>query len=574
MIKTTLFYSLILLIFSGCEVSGESDKKIKASQIGYHPHSQKNAVIPIRKRTQFFVKDKHTGKIVYSGVISKPKRWKYSGELVGIADFSELNTLGEFIISCPDNFLSESYSFKIERDIYSRISQASLHSFYLARSSVQIKEEFAGKYSRPMGHPDDSVIVHPSASSPNRPAGTIISATKGWYDAGDYNKYIVNSGISTFTLLHLFEQYSDHYKSMRLNIPENRNKLPDILDEILWNLRWMLQMQDPYDGGVYHKLTTRTFGTDELPHKQVGERYVVMKTTAATLDLAAVCAKAYRVFKTYNDVLPGFADSCITASKNAWDWANKNPKVRYIEPDDINTGIYGDKYLKDERVWASIELFITTSNENYLIDNFQDYLEFNVPMWRKVSTLAVYSILTDTLTNQNKIKKDYIREMFLAQADKIFSNYKSSAYRVSLNEFRWGSNGFAASEGVYLLNAYYITKNNKYLEAAEAIMHYLTGINPIDICYITGFGSKSPQDIHDRRSKGDNIDEPLPGLLVGGPNENAGKDCGYNNYQSKYPAVRYLDMNCSYSTNEIAINWNAPFAYLSGAIQSIYNDKH
>ncbi len=79
---------------------------------------------------------------------------------------------------------------------------------------MELTEEFAGVYNRPLGHPDNAVVVLPSAASDERPAGTVISTPKGWYDAGDYNKYIVNSGISTFTLLAAYENYPEFYDTL------------------------------------------------------------------------------------------------------------------------------------------------------------------------------------------------------------------------------------------------------------------------------------------------------------------------------------------------------------------------
>ena len=75
------------------------------------------------------------------------------------------------------------------------------------------------------------------------------------------------------------------------------------------------------------------------------------------------------------------------------------------------------------------------------------------------------------------------------------------------------------------------------------------------------------------------MDEPIPGMLVGGPHlgkqdiDLTGKEhwkCP--NYASaNLPALAYLDDDCSYATNEVAINWNAPLAYLTAALQAIYD---
>jgi endoglucanase len=98
-------------------------------------------------------------------------------------------------------------------------------------------------------------------------------------------------------------------------------------------------------------------------------------------------------------------------------------------------------------------------------------------------------------------------------------------------------------------------------------MNYLTGVNPTGYCYITGFGEKSPLNIHHRPSAVDSVPEPVPGFLAGGPNNVVFADCP-DAKRSKFPALSYVDELCSYSTNEIAINWNTPLVFLSGAISN------
>jgi len=116
--------------------------------------------------------------------------------------------------------------------------------------------------------------------------------------------------------------------------------------------------------------------------------------------------------------------------------------------------------------------------------------------------------------------------------------------------------------------AYRLTGNKDYYQTALSAFDYLLGRNATNYCFVSGFGTKSPKNLHHRPSAGDGIEEPVPGFLVGGPNPRNNDDCGGPQfYPSKYPAVCYADILCSYSTNEIAINWNAPFVFLAGAVQ-------
>ncbi|MCX7725250.1 MAG: glycoside hydrolase family 9 protein, partial [Chitinispirillaceae bacterium] len=159
-------------------------------------------------------------------------------------------------------------------------------------------------------------------------------------------------------------------------------------------------------------------------------------------------------------------------------------------------------------------------------------------------------------------------------ASPILTTLKNSAYSISMksSDFVWGSNGVAANQGMAFAIAYLATGKEDFRNAALDMLDYLIGRNPTGYCFVTGYGDKSPMFIHHRPSAADSIKEPVPGFLVGGPNP-ALQDttsCGGNYYPSKLPALAYIDSVCSYASNEIAINWNAPFVFLVGAIEAIY----
>ena len=142
------------------------------------------------------------------------------------------------------------------------------------------------------------------------------------------------------------------------------------------------------------------------------------------------------------------------------------------------------------------------------------------------------------------------------------------------DDFVWGSNAVAANQGVWLLHAYYLTGEEKYYTAALKVLDYLLGKNPLDMSFVTGYGTKSPKLPHHRPSTSDNIEDPIPGMLVGGP-QPGGEDVGSaaewkcSDYRTGNAATAYTDQRCSYATNEVAINWNAPFAYLAGALEAL-----
>jgi len=117
-----------------------------------------------------------------------------------------------------------------------------------------------------------------------------------------------------------------------------------------------------------------------------------------------------------------------------------------------------------------------------------------------------------------------------------------------------------------LVNAYFVTNNKLYLNAALSNLDYLLGRNATGYCFVTGMGTHAPLHPHHRPSVADGIDPPVPGLLVGGPNPGMQDKCRYEFTETE---TAYVDSDCAYASNEIAINWNAPLVYLANAIEAL-----
>jgi len=555
----------LILTFIAIYSPGQS---ITVNQLGYYIGEVKLATVPGEENGNFTLVEDGTDVVVFTGTLGPAQMWAPANQSVRIADFTVFNVPGTYYIQIEGSTIY-SHTFRIEKDIYYDLSKESLRFYYLSRVSMPIEEEYAGVYARAVGHPDTAVIIHASAASPDRPEGSTISTPRGWYDAGDYNKYVVNAGISNYTVFAIAEHYPEYAAKLDLNIPESDNDVPDIIDEAIYNLRWMLSMQDPNDGGVYHKCTEMNFcGMITPAQAATVPRYVVMKTTAATLDMAAVAAQASRILADYESEYPGLADSCLDAALYAYEWARANPAVYYQQPDNINTGEYRDGNVTDEFRWTAMELYITTGDAEYL--SHYDYLDRDAydPGWGSVYPLGLISLVRNADDLTGDVDMEAVEQKIIDYADSFYDNYQNSAYKVPAASFYWGSNGGVGNGALMSLQAYYITNEEKYKEAAIVALDYLLGRNPTLFSFVTNFGSHTPMHPHDRKSESDGIVDPLPGMLVGGPNPSNTDDCGSGAYPSTLPALCYYDNLCSYSTNEIAINWNAPLAYLSCAIQS------
>lgn len=562
-IKTIFMKKLTLLLLTiFWTVSASAQEDIRLNQVGFYPGGEKIAVIVSDEQVSFRLLDHETGETVFSGESSAPKKWSYSDETVVLADFSEFTETGRYVIS-SDGF-GKSPEFTIQEHVHETLTLASLKYYYFNRASTKLENEFAGDWTRPLGHPDDEVYVHESAASEKRPEGTVISAPKGWYDAGDFNKYVVNSGISTYTLMAAYEHFPEYFDAVDLNIPESDNDIPDILDEIRWNLDWMMDMQDPNDGGVYHKLTTKDFAGMVMPHEATANRFVVMKSTSATLNFAAAMATAARVYK---EIDPDFATMVLKAAREAWNWADENPGLVYNQPDDIGTGAYGDNNLNDEFDWAAAELYITTGEDSFWEVFNQDEQNVGIPGWQSVRPLAWVSLAHHIENLTDAADHATIKNRIIQQADQLMNEVHNSAYGVSMGQdpgdFVWGSNSTALNQSVLLIQGYKLTKDESYLDAAQSNLDYVLGRNATGYSFVTGFGERSPMDPHHRQSAADDVPDPVPGMLVGGPHDGQQDGCSY---PSDLPARSYVDDWCSYSTNEVTINWNAPLVYVAAGL--------
>jgi len=560
---TALLFSFALPLLIQAQ---DASSLIRLNQVGFYPDSKKIAVIADNTDGEFIVTNVTNNGVVYKGKLSGPKKSSYSPNITRIADFSAVKTQGIYKINVPGK--GDSYTFEVKPKVFNSLTKALIKGFYFQRMSTHLYPEYSGKWSRADGHPDKEVIVHPAAASASRPAGSIVSCPGGWYDAGDYNKYIVNSGITMGTLL---------------SFPESGDKVPDLLNEILWNLRWMFTMQDPADGGVYNKVTNADFDGMVMPSQCITPRYLIPKGTAATLDFAAVMAQSGRIFAKFKTILPGLSDSCMSSAIKAWGWAVINPKVEYDQnkmnnefKPVINTGGYGDNNFSDEFIWAASELYVSTKKTDYYkaINMVPDTL-MPLPSWNQVKLLGYYSLARYQKKLKGNAKKDFkvIKSGLIREADKMIAGASERSYQTamgnSVRDFVWGSNSVAANQGILLIQVYKLTSDRKYLDYALSNLDYIMGRNATGYSFVTGVGHKTPMHIHHRQSEADFIDDPVPGLLAGGPNPGQQDKC--TTYTSKIADESYTDVSCSYASNEIAINWNAPAAYLAGAIEALMN---
>jgi endoglucanase len=559
--------SLAVLMFLWTGACATMPGAIHVDQVGYDARTAKLATVTNSSAAHFTVRSVSNGAVVFTDRLGPPVAVSDAQEIVRIADFSALSAPGTYLVRIGS---ASSPPFAIGETPHARVLRQALRSYYGQRCGTAV--DLA---------PDDPAYAHGACHltevyHPSSGRRGVRAATGGWHDAGDYGRYVVNSGISTGTLLWAWELFPDVFRELDLNIPESDNETPDLLDEVRWNLSWMLSMQD-VDGGVWHKLTSEQFApmvmpeTDSLVGQVIGTAAPPFKSSCATADFAAVMAVAARVYEPFD---AAFALQTRRAAIGAWRWLSDNPGVLFRNPPAVSTGEYDDVDCSDERLWAAAELWRTTGDAaigEWFVAHTDAVLASigagDPPDWQGVGALGAWSY---ALSGHGELRTvDAIRSRSIDAAQAIVQRAREHGYRVPLqtDDYVWGSNAVAANYGLQLLVANELQPDPRYREAAADIVHYLLGRNPLSICWLTGNGSRSMRRPHHRPSIADGNDAPWPGLLAGGPNRNRQDPAMAALPAGTPPARMYLDVEESFATNEVAINWNAPLVFLLAGVQ-------
>jgi len=490
-----------------------------------------------------------------------------SGDTLRTIDFSAVTKPGSYTIAVKG--VGDSAPFRIAPDVYRDPLYLTTRAFYGQRcgTAVDLGPRFKS-YTHAACHLDDAQFHASSGRSGSK------RASGGWHDAGDYGKYVVNSGITTGQLLWAWEWYPKVFETLSLDIPESTNRVPDLLDEIKWNLDWMLTMQDA-DGGVWPKLTSARFGSFVMPEKDDGgTRYIIgtgsepYKSSCATADFAAVFAIAARVYRPYD---PAYADRAIAAARKAQTWVAAHPDVLFRNPPDVSTGEYGDRRCTDERLWAAAELFRTTGEQPFGDLSVALAADFHVAgtdpqSWPNVGNMGLWAYAWSK--GASDALKTRVAAETAAAAREIVQRTASAAWRHSLTDrdLVWGSNAVVANYGVLLLAANRFASDPSALAAALDNLHYLLGRNTFGLSWVTAVGARPYRHPHHRPSGSDQNEESWPGMLSGGPNARGG-DPVMAGIPATPPARRYVDDERAYSANEMAINWQSALVLLLAGVQ-------
>ena len=572
----------------GSKIKDAPPASIVVNQVGYFPGLVKLATVRTGGSSpQAWSLVDSAGHEVQSGqtVVADPDT--LAGDTVQTADFSSFDQEGHGFVLVVGS--ARSHPFDISPVLYHKLKYDALTFYYQNRSGIAIAMPYAGgpQWARPAGHLSDGSVPCASGSG----CSYRLDVSGGWYDAGDHGKYVVNGGISVWTLLNLYERTMHLGSSLadfgdgRMNIPEKGNGVPDLLDEVRWEMEFLLKMQVPDGdraGMAHHKIHDKEWTALGLaPHEDQMPRFLYPPSTTATLNLAAVTAQAARIWQSID---APFSSRCLAAAERAWQAAQRHPTV-FAPPGGVGGGPYEDNKVDDEFYWAAAELFITTKKPEYrkFLAASPYYLkvaprlpsteggDIASPMtWQATAALGTISLaVVPNALGDKEIAT--ARKAVTQAADAYLQILQKRGHRVPIDygqagKAPWGSNSFLLNNLVVLALANDFNHEQRYLNAVAAGMDYILGRNAMDQSYVTGWGSRPLRNPHHRfwaHQVNEKYPSAPPGMVSGGPN--SGLEDPYVKAAALggcAPEKCFADNIESWATNEICINWNAPLAWV------------
>jgi endoglucanase len=348
-----------------------------------------------------------------------------------------------------------------------------------------------------------------------------------------------------------WDQFQNNLKKIALDLPETADGYPDFLKEMKWETDWLFTMQyTDGSGKVSHKLTRKNFSDFITAEDDKEKRYFTDWSSAATADFVAMMAQAARYFEPYDKA---YAQKCLAAAEVSYKFLKENPEDKRFSQGEFRTGGY-QTTDPDDRLWAAVEMWETTGNQEYLKD-FEaraKKMDFKIDEdwdWGDVSNLGMFEYILSKKSGKDPEIVNAIKKNILDVANAISLKATSDVYGRPLGRYYWGCNGTIARQVLNLQVANKIDAKKIYTQTSLDAIDHLFGRNYYNRSYVTGLGINPAMNPHDRRSGADNEAEPWPGYIVGGG----------------HSATGWHDKQEDYATNEIAINWQAALVYALAA---------
>ena len=568
--KSSALFIVFLISHVLMSAPATVDNHIKVDQFGYRCNDQKMAVISNPQTgynsgspftpgttTNYQIKRWSDDVTVFTGSLTT---WNggatdaSSGDKAWRFDFSACTTGGTYYVFDPVKNVG-SYQFDIDDAVYTNSLKHSLRMYYYQRCGTAISTPSAAAgWTHTACHIGAGLQQDTDCRLyNNQVAATSKNLSGGWHDAGDYNKY-VNFAFEMVTNLLLAYEENPVAFTDNFGIPESGNSIPDVLDEVKYELDWVLKMQQA-DGSVLCMVGNKcsgTSGSTSPPSADANLRVYGPATTSASLSAASIFALGAIRFKALGiPAMTTYASTLQTAAINAYNWAVANPAVFwnnnngtcYIVAGNQEVGAYD---IQARRVTAASFLYVLTGTTAYKTYFDANYTNVDLIPWGWVSpfepayndgllyyskgaapTAAIVTNINNKYKGSMSGSAEYL-PAFTSYADPYMANLVSTNYT-------WGSNYTKSKVGYYFTTmiSYNLdaANNTNYRNAALGYVHYIHGVNPTAFSYLTNMGSYGAENsvnemyhswFMDGSAAWDRVGTstygPAPGYLTGGPN--------------------------------------------------------
>lgn len=601
---------------------------IRIDQFGYRNADQKIAVISdpqvgynagasFSPGNEYQIKDWNTDAVVFSGALQS---WnggalhEQSGDKVWWFDFSTVSTTGSYYVFDVANNVG-SYRFEINPAVYEQVLKAACRANFYQRCGMAKALPFAQSawvddvcHLGELQDYDCRLVSDTSAATSKDLSG-------GWHDAGDYNKYVNYAWNPVLDMLLAYEETPTVWKD-NFDIPESGNSIPDILDEVKYELDWLLKMQNP-DGSILSVVGTEHYATASPPSNDFAQRKYGPATTQASYAAAGMFALASIQFQSIGQAV--YANTLRQAAVKAWDWAEANPGIIFHNNDGATNFLAaGDQ--ESEGIWntdrrhiaAAAYLFALTGesrfsafvDDHYLGNSLMSTIGAVFPNATENDALLYYAKTPGaTPDTKNDILEFYRNSMKNSPPNLPAFTQSADAYRAFISQYdwatdsyisdyNWGSNVAKSRQGSMFLSVNQLHLDDAhaldYANAASGFVHYFHGVNPNGKTFLSNMAQYGAENsvasfYHSWFSDGSEFwDEvgistfgPAPGFVPGGPNQHYDTDiCCATNCdpqcdldvsppKNQPPQKSYKDFNTSWPLNSWTVTENQIYSQAS-----------
>lgn len=554
--------------------------QIAIDQIGYNAESEKVAIFfepmidensdrdkSLIHSAQVQLVEKSTGKVVLTGTTTTRGNHTTSENYISKFNFSSVKTPGTYIIKSPIGY---SYDIVISNNPYKEAEDAIVTALYYNRCGTALDSKIVGDfYAHDVCHDGDVPVYIYNKAEEYTDGGDVktryvVNETAkasdfagGLHDAGDYGRYTTPAVQVVADLIYSYYMFPN---ALNIDIvQDNANEnIADVLDQARYEAEFLTKMVND-KGGVYWRIVTNKFAMYEHPDKDTYFKneglHVSREMYEATTATAGALASTYTAFK---DIDPDFAQLCLDKAKLAYEYAITNTDTKwkkeftaYKEFPSIAAGSYGGGAGTQGLWYAACALYAATGESKYN-DKVKEMIAAKTANYVNMTAYdsGGYGSLAYLFYDKgDKAIKDGILASFKASADSTKNVAARDGFYSTINTeagYVWGSNAKITNSLKICAITDFFNKTNDYESTVRNTLSFMFGRNWSGYSFVTGFGSKTPMNIHHRPAMiGANKGiAPMDGWVVGG-----------------FVNKSYYDDNNNYATNEICVYWNTSPMY-------------